>query len=43
MQVRAGILNMFDRTPPRQPGVYNQGAYYDMLGQRFTVGVNYKF
>ncbi|WP_447073110.1 TonB-dependent receptor domain-containing protein [Shewanella indica] len=43
LQVRAGILNMFDRTPPRQPGVYNQGAYYDMLGQRFTVGVNYKF
>ncbi|MGG7092968.1 TonB-dependent receptor domain-containing protein [Shewanella indica] len=43
LQVRAGILNMFDRTPPRQPGVYNQGAYYDMLGQRLTVGVNYKF
>ncbi|GAB1085288.1 TonB-dependent receptor plug domain-containing protein [Shewanella algae] len=43
LQVRAGILNMFDRTPPRQPGVYNQGAYYDMLGQRITLGVNYKF
>ncbi|MFB2653791.1 TonB-dependent receptor domain-containing protein [Shewanella seohaensis] len=43
LQVRAGILNMFDETPPRQPGVYNQGAYYDILGQRITVGVNYKF
>jgi iron complex outermembrane receptor protein len=43
LQVRAGILNMFDRTPPRRPGMYNNGAYYDMLGQRFTVGVNYTF
>lgn len=43
LQVRAGILNMFDETPPRQPGVYNQGAYYDILGQRITIGVNYTF
>ncbi|WP_338589519.1 TonB-dependent receptor [Shewanella khirikhana] len=43
LQVRGGILNLFDETPPRQPGAYNAGAYYDVIGQRFTVGVNYKF
>ncbi|WP_228610936.1 TonB-dependent receptor [Alkalimonas sp.] len=43
LQVRAGILNMFDRTPPRLPGMYNNGNYYDMMGQRFTLGVNYTF
>jgi iron complex outermembrane receptor protein len=43
LQVRAGILNMFDRTPPRRPGMFSNGAYYDMMGQRFTLGVNYTF
>lgn len=43
LQVRAGILNMFDRTPPRRPGAYNDGALYDMLGQRLTVGLSYDF
>ncbi|MDP4534948.1 TonB-dependent receptor [Alkalimonas collagenimarina] len=43
LQVRAGILNMFDKAPPRLPNMYNNGNYYDMMGQRFTLGVNYTF
>ncbi|WP_288987407.1 TonB-dependent receptor [uncultured Pseudoalteromonas sp.] len=43
LQVRAGALNMFDRTPPRQPGVYDEGAAFDVIGQRLTFGVKYDF
>lgn len=43
LEVRAGILNVFDREPPRTPFAYNDGQFYDMLGQRMTFGVNYKF
>lgn len=43
LQLRAGLLNMFDRNPARQPSVYNQGQYYDILGRRATLGVNYTF
>ncbi|MDO6426534.1 TonB-dependent receptor [Thalassotalea sp. 1_MG-2023] len=42
-EVRAGILNLFDREPPANPYSYDQGAYYDLFGQRLTLGVNYKF
>jgi outer membrane receptor protein involved in Fe transport len=43
LQVRLGLLNMFDKLPPRRPGMYSQGAYYDLLGQRITLGLNYSF
>ena len=43
LQVRAGALNMFDRNPPRQPSVYNEGAAFDVIGQRLTFGVKYDF
>ncbi|MCC5827433.1 TonB-dependent receptor [Alkalimonas sp.] len=43
LQVRAGILNMFDKTPPRRPGMFSQGGFYDVIGQRLTLGVNYTF
>lgn len=43
LQVRAGILNMFDRTPPRRPTSYADGSLYDMIGQRITVGLSYDF
>lgn len=43
LQLRAGILNMFDRNPPSIPGAFNQGQYYDILGRRATLGVNYTF
>ncbi|GAA0816714.1 TonB-dependent receptor [Colwellia asteriadis] len=43
LEVRAGILNMFDRTPPANPFSYDEGEFYDLFGQRITLGVNYKF
>ena len=43
LQVRLGLLNMFDRNPARLPGVYSQGQYYDILGRRATLGFNYAF
>ncbi|CAM5186074.1 TonB-dependent receptor domain-containing protein [Alishewanella longhuensis] len=43
LQVRAGVLNMFDRDPPRQPGVFAEGAAFDVIGRRLTAGVKYDF
>ncbi|RVU37418.1 TonB-dependent receptor [Rheinheimera riviphila] len=43
LTVRAGVLNLADRQPVRNPNVYNSGEHYDILGRRLTVGVNYKF
>lgn len=43
LQVRGGVLNMFDRNPPRLPSAYNNGEAFDVIGQRITAGVNYKF
>lgn len=43
LQLRAGVLNMFDRTPPRQPTAYVEGGAFDMIGQRVTVGLKYDF
>lgn len=43
LQVRTGVLNMFDREPVRNPSTFNSGEHYDILGRRITAGVNYKF
>ena len=43
LQVRFGVLNMFDRNPPRIPTAYNSGAAFDVIGQRITAGVSYSF
>lgn len=43
LQVRFGILNMFDRNPPRLPASYSNGAAFDVIGQRITAGVSYDF
>jgi len=43
LQVRAGVLNLADRQPVRNPNTYNSGEHYDILGRRLTLGVNYKF
>lgn len=43
LQVRAGLLNMFDRTPPRRPSTFNDGSLYDIIGQRITLGLSYDF
>jgi iron complex outermembrane receptor protein len=43
LEVRAGILNVFDKQPPANPFAYDVGKHYDLFGQRVTLGVNYKF
>jgi outer membrane receptor protein involved in Fe transport len=44
LQLRLGVLNMFDRVPPTSPFAFNNSnGYYDSLGRRLTVGVNYSF
>ncbi len=43
LELRAGVLNMFDRKPPHVYGANSDGAFYDMFGKRLTVGVNYQF
>jgi len=43
LQIRAGILNVFDRQPPFNPFAYDEAQYYDLFGQRLTLGVNYTF
>lgn len=43
LEVRAGILNLFDKEPPFNPFAYDEGQYYDLFGQRLTLGVNYTF
>ncbi|MDX3772644.1 TonB-dependent receptor [Chromatiaceae bacterium AAb-1] len=44
LQLRAGLLNIFDREPPANPFSYNNSnGYYDSLGRRLTLGMNYSF
>lgn len=43
LQLRTGMLNMFDRNPPRQPGVYDDGAAFEVIGRRITAGLKYDF
>lgn len=43
LEVRGGVLNVFDRTPPRNPVLYDDGEFYDLDGRTLTVGFNYKF
>ncbi|BBN81903.1 TonB-dependent receptor [Pseudoalteromonas sp. A25] len=42
LNVRYGVLNVLDQSPPRRPNVYNRPALYDM-GRKFFLGLNYKF
>ena len=43
VELRAGVNNLFDITPPRNPNAYNVGQYYDVFGRTFTFGVNVTF
>ncbi|WP_448569202.1 TonB-dependent receptor domain-containing protein [Thalassotalea ganghwensis] len=43
VELRAGVNNLFDVTPPRNPNSYNVGEYYDIFGRTFTFGVNVAF
>ncbi|WP_415838935.1 TonB-dependent receptor, partial [Pseudoalteromonas maricaloris] len=42
VDLRFGIQNMFDRTPPRHPLAFEDTSWYDPIGRRATVGVNIK-
>lgn len=41
--MRFGVLNAFDKTPPRNPYVYDGAGYYDTQGRAFFLGTNYRF
>lgn len=44
LTLRAGIKNLFDKQPPRNPLTYDSDdGYYDVYGRTFTLGVNYTF
>lgn len=42
VDLRFGIQNMFDRTPPRHPLAFEDTSWYDPIGRRATFGVNIK-
>ncbi len=42
VELRLGVQNLADRTPPRHPLVFTDGAYYDVIGRRVTAGINIK-
>ncbi|WP_275075680.1 TonB-dependent receptor plug domain-containing protein [Pseudoalteromonas ostreae] len=42
VDLRFGIQNMFDKTPPRHPLAFEDTNWYDPIGRRATVGVNIK-
>ena len=42
-EVRGGIDNVFDITPPRNPYSYDNGEFYDVYGRTFSFGVNARF
>lgn len=41
--VRAGVRNLFDITPPRNPFSYSNGEFYDAYGRTFELGFNVNF
>ncbi|WP_234399118.1 TonB-dependent receptor domain-containing protein [Pseudoalteromonas sp. T1lg75] len=43
LELRGGLLNVFDRTPPRHPSYYDDGEFFDLDGRTVTLGLNYKF
>ncbi|WDE01089.1 TonB-dependent receptor plug domain-containing protein [Thalassomonas actiniarum] len=43
VEVRLGMQNIADRTPPNNPYAFDEGAYFDVIGRRITAGVNVKF
>ncbi|WP_281558816.1 TonB-dependent receptor [Thalassomonas sp. RHCl1] len=43
VEVRVGMQNIADRTPPINPYAFDEGAYFDVIGRRITAGVNVKF
>ncbi|WP_440055277.1 TonB-dependent receptor domain-containing protein [Pseudoalteromonas sp. T1lg65] len=43
LQLRVGVNNVFDKAPPRNPFVYDDGEYFDLKGRRLTLGAKYTF
>ncbi|MBH0044085.1 TonB-dependent receptor plug domain-containing protein [Pseudoalteromonas sp. SWXJZ10B] len=43
LEVRLGVSNLFDITPPRNPGTYDDGEFFDVYGRRFNLGLNLRF
>lgn len=43
VELRAGVNNILDVTPPRTPFSYDDGEFYDVYGRTFTAGVNVRF
>ena len=47
LSVSASVLNIFDRTPPYDPGFDSTNIYdftqYDVRGRIWRVGASYKF
>ncbi|MBQ4858694.1 TonB-dependent receptor [Pseudoalteromonas sp. MMG007] len=43
IEVRLGISNLFDITPPRNPETYDDGEFFDVYGRRFNLGLNLRF
>ncbi len=43
VQLRLGVQNLADRTPPRNPFTFTNGSYYDVIGRRATLAINAKF
>jgi len=43
VELRLGMQNIADNTPPRNPHTFTDGGYYDVIGRRVTAGVNVKF
>ncbi|MBY5991287.1 TonB-dependent receptor domain-containing protein [Ferrimonas balearica] len=43
LRIRFGVLNAFDKVPPRTPYTYDGAGYYDTQGRAYFLGANYKF
>jgi outer membrane receptor protein involved in Fe transport len=43
LELRAGVANLFDVTPPRTPSTYDEGEYFDVYGRRLNIGLNLRF
>jgi outer membrane receptor protein involved in Fe transport len=50
LDVSFNVTNLFDRWPPLAPGVMGRtgvtefnSALHDVVGRRYTLGVNYRF
>ena len=43
LQLRAGVINLFDKAPPRNPHTYDNGEFFDVKGRRISLGAKYTF